>query len=132
MKCTVHGQYSGKVMFPSVNDPSRTDESFDAMTDKNHHVVTCQLNSLPIRFVSQCGLNYTHLTCLGVMRRFLLYWKGPVGPLCVRLARNSILELTKRIAVLASDSPVEFARKLRRIDDVLKRKATEFRQFLHS
>jgi len=129
-KCTVHGQYSGKVIFPSINDPLRTDESFNAMTDEDHHVVTCPLNSLPIGFVSQFGFDYMHLACLGVMKRFLLYWKGPVGPLSVRLARNSILELSKRIVVLASYSPVEFARKLRHIDDILRWKATEFRQFL--
>ena len=60
----MHGQYSGKVIFPSVNDPLRTDESFNAMTGKDHHVVTCPLNSLPIGFVSQFGLDYLHLACL--------------------------------------------------------------------
>jgi hypothetical protein len=109
-----------KVIFPSTDDPLSTDESFKAMTDEDHHVVTCPLSSLPIGFVSKFGLDFMHMACLGVMRRLLLYWKGPVGPLSVRLARNSILDLSKRIAVLASHSPVEFARKLRGVDEILR------------
>lgn len=59
-----------------------------------------------------------------------MYWKGPVEPLSVRLARNSILELSKCTVVLASHSPVEFARKVHAIDEILRWKATEFRRFL--
>ena len=129
-KCIVHGEYMGKVIFPTVNDLLRTDEDFELMKDENHHVVPCPLSPLRVGLVSQFGLDYMHMACLGVMRRLLLYWKGPVGPLCVRLARKSVIDISKHIAVFASHSPVEFARKARSVDEVLKWKATEFRQLL--
>lgn len=129
-KCTIHGEYAGKVIFPSVNDPLRTDEGFRAMIDEEHHLEPSALRSLHVGLVSQFGLDYMHLACLGVMRRFLLYWKGPVGPLSVRLGRNAVLELSKRVLLLASYTPVEFARKPRAIDDILRWKATEFRLFV--
>lgn len=129
-KCTVRGQYCGKVIFPSVDDPLRSDEDFNAMADEEHHLITCPLNPLPIGCVTQFGLDYMHLACLGVMRRFLLYWKGPVGPLSVRLGRNSISELSKRMLLLAPLTPVEFARKPRTLDELPRWKATELRQFL--
>ena len=101
-KCTVHGIYDGKVVFPYDNAPLRTDEAFNAMSDEDHHVGPCPLNPLPIGFVSQFGLDYMHLACLGVTRRLLLYWKGPVGPLHVRLGRKSVCDLSKRLLLLST------------------------------
>jgi len=49
-----------------------------------------------------------------------------MGPLSVRLPRNSVLEISKHLAIFAAHSPVEFAHKARSVDDVLKWKATEF------
>ena len=129
-KCTVRGEYVGKVIFPSVNDQLRSDVEFLAMSDEDHHLAPSPLRHLPIGLVSQFGLDYMHLACLGVMRRFLLYWKGPVGPLSVRLGRSSVIELSKRFLLLTSYMPVEFAQKPRAIDDILRWKATEFRMFL--
>lgn len=51
-KCTKHGIYAGKVIFSSTDAPLRTDKSFNAMTDENHHVEVCSLSSLPIGFVT--------------------------------------------------------------------------------
>jgi len=129
-KCIVHGEYAGKVIFPTVDDPLHTDEDFELMRDENHHIIPCPLRPLRVGFVSQFGIDYMHMACLGVMRRLLLYWKGPVGPLSVRLPRNSVLEISKHLAIFAAHSPVEFARKARSVDDVLKWKATEFRQLM--
>ena len=130
-KCMVHGEYvSGKVIFPTVNDPLRTDEDFELMKDENHHVMTCPLSPLRVGFVSQFGLDFMHMACLGVMRRLLLYWKGPVGPLHVRLSRNSVNDISEHLALFACHSPDDFARRARTVDDVMKWKATEFRQIL--
>jgi len=149
-KCVINGKYEGKGIFPTTNDPLRTDEDFNLMKDENHHVVPCPLNPLNVGFVSQFGLDYMHMACLGVMRRLLLYWirlrndlycvgwdvnttllywKGPVGPLSVRLGKKSIDKISEHIAVFACHSPVQFARKARSLDDVSKWKATEFRNF---
>jgi len=119
-----------KVVFPSCNSSLRTDADFLSMKDENHHVTACPLSSLDIGFVSQFGLDYMHMACLGVMRRFILYWKGPVGPLAVRLWSKSVIEISKRLLIFAAHSPVEFARKTRGVDEILRWKATELRQFL--
>jgi len=129
-KCTVHGEYDGKVIFPSVKSPLRTDEDFDAMIDDEHHISACPLKPLPIGYVTQFGLDYMHLACLGVMRRLLLYWKGPVGPLHVRLGRKYICDLSSRLLHMSQCVPFEFARRPRSLDEILRWKATEFREFL--
>jgi hypothetical protein len=130
-KCTVYGEYyAGKVIFPSTDAPLRTDDSFKCMVDEDHHVMSCPLDPLDAGFVSKFGLDYLHLICLGVMRRFLLYWKGPVGPIHVRLGKNGIGSLSVRLLALVPYVPFEFARKPRVIDEILRWKATEFRQFV--
>ena len=129
-KCTVVGEYSGKVIFPMTSAKLRTDEDFNMRTDEDHHVRECPLNPLPIGFVSQFGLDFMHLVCLGSMRRFLMYWRGPVGPLHVRLGRKAVSDLSSRLIFLAAYAPVDFARKPRTLDELPRWKATEFRQFL--
>jgi hypothetical protein len=129
-KCTVHGQYAGKVIFTSVDAPLRTDDAFNEMIDEYHHNEPCLLNPLPLGFVSKFGLDYMHMACLGVMQQLLLYWKGPVGPLHVRLDRKTVCELSKHLVFLASYVPVEFARKPRSMDELLRWKATELREFM--
>ena len=100
------------------------------MEDDDHHIIDCPLNPLPIGFVSQFALDYMHLACLGVMRRLLLYWKGPVGPLEVRLGKQMICSLSYNLLILQAVTPLEFARKPRCVEEVLRWKATEFREFM--
>ena len=106
------------------------DEDFSRRTDEGHHVDSCPHDPLPIGFVSKFGLDYMHFVCLGVMRRSLLYWKGPVGPLHVRLGRKAVGEISTRLMFLAAYIPIEFARKPRSLDDLNRWKATEFCEFL--
>ncbi|XP_012555203.2 uncharacterized protein LOC101239790 [Hydra vulgaris] len=82
-KCTTNGEYDGKLIYPETNAPLRTDLSFFHMIDKKHHLWECPLKLLNVGFVSQFGLDYMHLVCLGVMKRLILYWKDPKGPLHV-------------------------------------------------
>jgi len=91
----------------------------ELITDENHHLTPCPLHPLRVGFIPQFGFVYMHMACLGVMCRLTLYWKGPVGPLSVRLPRNSVLQISKHLAVFAAHSPSEWA---------LLMKATEFRQ----
>ena len=86
IKCHYGEYYAGKVFFPRTDAKLRTNDSFKCMVDEDHHVMSCPLNPLNAGFVSKFGLDYVHLICLGVMRRFLLYWKSPVGPMYVNLA----------------------------------------------
>jgi hypothetical protein len=129
-KCTEHGEYIGKVILPGTNSPLRTDESFDDMLDEDHHMGPCPLKPLSIGCVSQFGLDYMHMVCLGVVRRLLLYWKGPTGPLQVRLGSRAVSELSQKLLALSHHIPCDFARRPRSVTEVLRWKATEFRQFL--
>ena len=129
-KCTVHGAYDRKVIFPVEACPLRTDEAFDTMIDDDHHTQSCPLKPLPLGYVTQFGLDYMHLACLGVMRRLIRYWKGPDGPLEVRLGRRMVCDLSSRLLQLTQFIPFEFARKPRSLDEVLRWKATEFREFM--
>src|SRR5688572_9634921 len=61
-----------------------------------------------------------HLACLGVMRRLLMYWKGPVGPLHVRLGQKRVIELSRHLIHLSPFVPIEFARTPRAVDEVLR------------
>jgi hypothetical protein len=114
----------------STDSPLRTDEEFEAQSDEDHHVQPCPLNPLPVGFVTTFALDAMHVCCLGVARRFILYWKGPVGPLNVRLPRKEVCNLSSKLLFLASYVPLEFARKPRSLDEVHRWKATEFREFL--
>ena len=69
-----------------------------------------------------------HLVCLGVTRRLLLCWLK--GPFNVRIGTNTISELSNKLLCLIPNMPREFARKPRSLSEVMRWKATEFRQFL--
>ena len=94
------------------------------LTDEEHHIGACPLRPLPIGYVTQFGLDYMHLACLGVMRRLIVCWKGPYGTLQVRLGRKMIGDLSSRLLYVAQLVPVEFTRRPRSIDEVLRWKAT--------
>ena len=108
-KCIDHGEYVGKVIFPNINAPLRTDVAFDGMADEDHHLGACPLKPLSVGCVTQFGLDYMHLLCLGVVRRLLLYWKGPVGALRVRLGSRLVSELSQKLLSLSCYVPCEFA-----------------------
>lgn len=128
-KCTDCGEYNGKIIFTSVSCPLRTDESFAQMSNSDHHVLPNPLKRLTVGCVTQFGLDYMHVVCLGVMR-CLMYWKGPVGPLQVRLGRKTIEELSQRLVSLTAFIPSVFARRPRSVNELLRWKATEFCLFL--
>jgi len=100
------------------------------MLDEDHHIKHSSLKPLGIGLVLNFGLDYMHLVCLGVVRRLILYWKGPVGPLHVTMGGRAIAELSRKLQNLVQYIPREFSRKPRGIDEVPRWKATEFRQFL--
>jgi len=129
-KCTEHGEYLGKVIYPGTNAPLRTNVAFDEMADEEHHLEPCPLKPLSVGYVTEFGLDYMHLVCLGVVRRLLLYWKGPVGPLRVRLGSRLVKDLSQKLVALSPHIPSDFSRKPRSVAEVLRWKATEFRQFL--
>lgn len=88
----------------------RTDVSFNAFEDEDHHKDISPLVELNIGMVSQFPQDYMHLVCLGVLKRLLLLWKK--GPLRYRLGSQDL----NQILSLKDYVPCEFSRKPRSLD----------------
>jgi hypothetical protein len=131
-RCSVCGIWSGKMTFPDLNAPLRSDRSFSKMIDTEHHrgISPLSSESLGIGMVSNFCLDYMHLICLGVVRRLLWLWFcGPLKLNC-RLSARQTTELSDVLVNMKSYIPKEFARKPRSLFQWQRFKATEFRQLL--
>ncbi|XP_026830024.1 uncharacterized protein LOC113563100 [Ooceraea biroi] len=127
-RCIQKGKSVGRITFPEISAPLRTDESFACYVDQKHHHDISPLTDIGILMVSEFSLDYMHLVCLGVMRRLLLKWikqkrEYQFSSKCKRTVTNLLLAAVK---VWRSD----FSRKPRSLDEVKRWKATELRQFL--
>ena len=121
-------EYVGKMTFPDIDAPLRTDVSFDEMRDEEHHIGQPPLQGLSLGMVSQFPLDYMHLVCLGVVKRLLQIWMQ--GPLKVRLGSQIKRQISEALLRLRPFMPKEFARKPRSLSEKDRWKATEFRLFL--
>lgn len=99
------------------------------MTDEDHHTGTSPLTDTAIDMVGAFPHDYMHLVCLGVTRRLLDLWLS-TGPLCVRLSSQQTRKVSDLLVGLKTFVPFDFARKPRSLDERLRWKATELRQFL--
>lgn len=132
-RCTEEGEYlNNRTCFPySLNTIKRTHHDYINRKYEEHHVgnTISILSELPIDITSLFGLDYMHLTCLGIMRKLLHLWINN-GPLNVKLPSISTKQLSSSLLALRSYIPCEFARKPRGLCDLNRFKATEFRQIL--
>lgn len=130
-KCVQSGVYiNHRMTFPEFHAPQRTDESFKHTVDEDHHLGHSPLVKTSIGMVSCFPHDYMHLVCLGVVRRLLDLWISSIGPLRCCLSGRQVKAISERLSHLKGFIPVEFARKPRSLEERLKWKATEFRQFL--
>ncbi|XP_077502044.1 uncharacterized protein LOC144113035 [Amblyomma americanum] len=127
-KCCTKGVYLGRITYQSMDSPLRTDQSFADQTQAEHHKGISPLTSIGIPMVTRFPLDYMHLVCLGVVRKLIGYWLR--GPLKMRLAHFSVMQLSGHLATKRQHITSDFARKLRAVDIFEQWKATEFRQFL--
>ena len=56
--CVQSGVWQGKITFPLVDSPLRTDVQFDEMVNEEHHIGSSPLKNLSIGMVSQFPLDY--------------------------------------------------------------------------
>ena len=100
------------------------------MLNLEHHLQPSQLRQLPIGMVSQFPLDYMHLVCLGVLKRFIWLWmKGPLNNNC-RIGIQVVRQISDSLLGPKNHLTREFSRKVRSMFEVDRWKATEFRQFL--
>jgi hypothetical protein len=129
-RCLQPGTWAGKVIYPTTNDPLRTDESFANMIDEDYHVnsIRSPLLELNIKMVTQFPIDYMHLICQGVTRRMITAWIK--GAYTCRLPSRLVQAASTKLLKLRQHTPREFARRPRSFSDVDRWKATEFRFFL--
>jgi hypothetical protein len=126
-RCVDEGEWVSRVVHLNLNAAKRSDLDFSQRSDTDHHVYHSPLSNLNFGLVSQVGLDYMHLICLGVVRKLLHLWIA--GPLPTRLPKK-IKDLSEFLVNIRNTVPTEFARKQRSLKDLSRFKATEFRQFL--
>jgi hypothetical protein len=73
-RCTQHGVYDGKVTFPISDALHRTDSASNLMVDEDYRVLKSPLCNLNLVMVSNFPIDYMHLVCLGVVRKFVYFW----------------------------------------------------------
>ena len=109
-KCTQKGQWGGKVIFPDVNAPLRTDVLFDDMRYANHKTGQSPLQTLSVGMISQFPLDYMHLVCLGVLGRLLWFWTKSPFSAGIRISPNATRHISENLR-LKNFIPREFSRK---------------------
>ena len=127
-KCTQSGYHNGeKMIFSEINAPLPTDAAFDKIKDEDHHRGSNPFDGLQLGMISQFPLDYTHLVCLGVMKRLIMLWVS--GPKTVRIGPRVLERVSQNIKKCSFFIPREFARKQRSFVECRRWKATEFRLF---
>jgi len=59
------------IVYAETSAALRTDESFRAMVDEDHHLGPSLFTTLSIGKVTNFPIDYMHLSCLGVMRKLM-------------------------------------------------------------
>ena len=113
----------GRWIFEDLNSKLRTNESFRAQTNKNHHHDRSPLEQLNLDMVRSFPLDYMHLVCLGVVRKLLFLIAG-------ELSTEEKTTFDDRLAEFNNRCSSEFARRGRPLRDLNRWKAVEFRYFL--
>lgn len=133
-KCEDEGVYlenHHKICFPySGNFKLRTKESFLDQTDDDYHKgSSLLLKILDFDPVKNVPLDYQHLICLGIMRKFLdhlwVFGKPPY-----KLKADQVKLLNDNIVKFANQFPAEFVRRPRGLSELKRWKAVEYRTFL--
>ncbi|CAD6230420.1 GSCOCG00012181001-RA-CDS, partial [Cotesia congregata] len=117
-KCTQQGEWGNYVNFPEINSPLRTDESFKSQMQEEHHSGESLLLDLDFGMVSQIPLDYQHLVCLGVAKRYLLRLTN--GSRAHRLTNDQIEDFNEALQAMKTCIPLKFVRKPRLLDSVAK------------
>lgn len=126
--CEIRGIFENRrMMFLNVG-AIRTDASFRAQTNKEHHKNSSAFLELEMDMIKQFPIDVMHCVDLGVTKRLLLLWKE--GPITKRLTSGQLKRISDGCEAIRNCFPTAFNRKPRRMDELRMWKATEFRTFL--
>ena len=137
MKCETEGDYvysangrGGRVTFPQIDAPLRTDESFRNQTQHRHHKGVSILQQLPISMVNSFTIDVMHLVFIGIMKKLLHIWFNCRKGIRLRLSKSDAELLSNLLEKTKTCIPSEFARKTRSLKELCRFKATELRLLL--
>lgn len=130
-KCTSSGAYhNDRIHFPETTFVKRTHDSFLLQSCQEYHTGRTILERIPgIDLVKDIVLDYMHLMCLGVTKKFVVNtWCFGRPP--HRLRSRDIMIMSNKLILFQTHMPSDFARRPRSLVESKRWKATEFRQFL--
>lgn len=115
MKCETEGRYSyvsNTTIFPDLNAPPRTNESFRVEYNPNHHRGKTPLLDLPIDMVLDIPVgDELHLLHLGLMKKFLNSWRTGLFGLRTKWSKNNEREIDTYLT--SCSKPFEIHRRIR-------------------
>jgi len=135
-RCIVEGERINNTMcFLGTNFRKRTHLDFINRVDDEHHIgnTISILTEIPyINMVDDFSIDYMHLVCLGIVKKLILLWLGifKKSPVNVRIQSQNVHVITNCLLFNKKYVTVDFSRKPRGLNDIVRWKATEFRQFL--
>ncbi|KAI9552634.1 hypothetical protein GHT06_020505 [Daphnia sinensis] len=113
----------GRIVFPSVNAPLRTDESFRERFDPDHHNNYSCLEELNVDMVLDFPLDPMHLVDEGACRKFFFTLLFETD---YKVSPYTAKRIDDAMSILSQYTPGDFPRKPRPF--TTKMKATEWRQ----
>lgn len=131
-KCTIDGIFINRRMtFPHSDCPLRTDQSFRAREEPQHHRETSIIERLPIDMIRDFVVaDSLHLLELGVMKRLIITWRDGLKNYQTKWTNFDIFVLNKALYRCNKELPKEIHRKFRPVDKLSFWKGTEFRTML--
>lgn len=127
----VHTSTHG-VTFPQIDAEKRTDASFRAQTQPEHHHSVSPFAELDIDMVKQFPLDYLHTVLLGVVKKMLFTFYGGVTRTnkLGKLPWYDKQKIADRLKQISATQPSEFQRKCRPWSKLADFKGTEFRTMI--
>jgi hypothetical protein len=128
-RCTAVGMcVERRIVFLDKNGVLRNDDGFRSNSYPNHVIGLSRLLDLPqLDIIKSFALDVMHLVFLGVCKRFLTFLKS--GPRAVKLSQHHLNVMSAKLVDIARYTPSDFARRPRSFAELLRWKATEYRQF---
>ena len=113
----------GRVVFDDIDSSPRDDESFEQALYLDIHQIH-QIIGKGIKCVTQFPLDHTHLVCLGLITRLLLFWKE--GPRQCRLSAAQLAVVSEKLKEYKGKMLSAFARQPGGLDEVKRWEATKY------
>lgn len=133
-KCETIGKYSHEsktTVFTNINAKARTNESFRAKTNPQHHKGETPLTELPIDMVLGFPVgDELHLLHLGLMRKFLYGWRTGSFGMRTKWSYRNENEISAYLLSCNKHKPFEIHRQIRGLSELARWKGTELRTFM--